>query len=197
MISCSDELQYLQPLKATLRKLEIRKLLFAWIPSKYFHGFLKLRSLSLSQGVLGSIPPINALARTIDTLNLESNKISTLHGDWLNSIYGKLRTLRIENNRIVVVSSQIWKAIPNISSISINHNEILHVEDPDIQFLPKLTYMNLGHNPLDCTSRMTWIVSSSWLHVNSAICNTPSCRKGISLLSMSEYISWQVILKST
>ena len=193
MISCQDELQDLQPLKKTLRILEIGKLQFASIPSKYFHGFLKLRSLSLTRGVLESIPPINALARTIDTLNLEHNKITHLLGDWLNSIYEKLRGLRIEGNRIFVISSQIWKAIPNISGIIIFDNEITHIEDPELEFLPKPTYINLRGNPLDCTSRLAWIISSSWLHVSSALCNTPSCRKGMQLLSMSEYIACQFL----
>ena len=186
VIRCTDELQDLQPLKPTLRRLDIRRGQFTTIPSNYFHGFLKLRSLSLSQGFLESVPPINALQQTIDTLNLESNKITTLHGGWLKSVYGRLRRLRITNNRIFVVSSQIWKAIPHISNIIIFDNEITQIEDPELEFLPKSTYINLNDNPLDCTSRLAWIVASSWLRVSSAICNTPSCRKGIPLVSMSE-----------
>ena len=187
MITCPDKLPNLQPVKATLCRLTIRNSKFATIPSDYFHGFSKLRSLTLDRGALKSVPPINALAKTIDTLDLSRNEITNLDGDWLESIYEKLRGLFIGENKIFVVSSQIWKAIPNISGIVMYHNDITLIEDPVLEGPRKSIYMNLGGNPLDCTSHLTWVVSTSWLSVHFASCNTPSCRKGMPLLSMSKY----------
>ena len=187
MITCPDKLPNLQPVKATLSRLTIRSSIFATIPSDYFHGFSKLRSLTLDRGALKSVPPINTLAKTIDTLVLNRNEITNLHGDWLESVYGKLKRLFIGENKIFVVSSQIWKAIPNISSIVIYQNEITHIEDPVLEGPRKSIYMNLGGNPLDCTSHLTWVVSTNWLSVHYASCNTPSCRRGMPLLSMSKY----------
>ena len=189
MITCPDKLPNLQPVKATLRRLTIRSSQFTTIPSNYFNGLSKLRYLSLDRGALKNVPHISALTKTIDTLGLNRNKITNLHGDWLENIYGKLRKLFIINNRIFVVSSQIWKAIPNISSIIIYHNDITHIEDPVFEVPRKSIYMNLGGNPLDCTSHLTWIVSTSWLSVPYACCNTPSCWKGMPLLSMSKYMA--------
>ena len=187
MITCPDKLPNLQPVKATLCRLTIRSSQFATIPSDYFHGFSKLRSLTLDRGALKSIPPINALAKIIDTLDLNRNEITNLHGDWLESIYEKLRMLFIANNKIFLVSSQIWKAIPNISSIVIYHNEITHIEDPVLEGPRKSIHMDLSGSPLDCKSHLTWVVSTSWLSVGYASCNTPFCRKGMPLLSMSKY----------
>ena len=187
IITCPDKLPNLQPVKATLCRLTIRSGQFATIPLNYFNGFSKLRYLSLDRGALKNVPPINALAKTINTLDLNRNKITNLHGDWLENMYGKLRKLFITNDRIFVVSSQIWKGIPNISSIIIYHNDITHIEDPVFEFPRKSIYMNLGGNPLDCTSHLTWIVSASCLSVLYACCNTPSCRKGMPLLSMSQF----------
>ena len=174
----------------------MRSVPFPKFQSIYFHGFSKLMSLSLSPGDLERVPPINALARTIQCLHLDHNHITRRLAQ--KRIW-KIKGIKDCKQQNLFCQCKHLDAYPNISSIIIPNNKITHFETPGPYFQPMRTkrFLLLAGNLLDCTSQLSWVVSTNWIGFHPLsrriLCNTPSCMKGKSLLSLSEYITSHVI----
>ncbi|KAK9500572.1 hypothetical protein O3M35_001812 [Rhynocoris fuscipes] len=95
------------------------------------------------------IPVIENLGATLDqfdTLDLSENDIRKLDGF---PLLKRLKTILLNNNRIVRISDQLGNCLPNLDTLILTGNMIQDLTDIDpLTSLPKLVTLSLMHCPV-------------------------------------------------
>ena len=90
----------------------------------------------------------------LENLDLSANNELFNYGG-LSTINATLRSLRLSNNGIFKVPTEVWSLV-NLTKLDLSHNRLI-VLPPGIALLTKLNYIKLSHNSLASTSTTSCI----------------------------------------
>ncbi|XP_077480672.1 toll-like receptor 22 [Stigmatopora argus] len=112
-----------------------------------FAVFLGLKILTLSQNRLSSVPPaVRNLTRLLE-LDLSSNNISSLGCQDLARL-GKLQTLGLYQNKIVMLKQCVFEGLTNLQVLKLQANQITKLNSAFEKTLPNLRQLKLDKNRL-------------------------------------------------
>ena len=114
----------LTPVKNTLEDIVLTYNNISGVPSDYFSGFKKLKCLTMTGNSLCLIPNISPLYNTIINLQLENNKIYSISGGLIRTVYPLLQVLNLDKNALKKFDSEIVTFWPSLKVLSLRYNLI-------------------------------------------------------------------------
>jgi hypothetical protein len=120
------------------------------LPPDFFEDVNNVLELNLSYNHFIQIPyTLRYLARSLGTLNISHNNISTL-ADLTVARFGGLLYLDASYNTIEIISLNPLM-LPHLQTCNLSHNHISLVT-PELQHLIRTTHINLDGNPIPSLS---------------------------------------------
>ena len=139
----------LQRICKTLMLLDLQNNYIAHMDKLYFTDCMKLTTLSVERNLLSSMPDISYIVKTLTTLNLSHNQ---LNGTYLyfTMLFPRLHTIYLNSNHLAAFCMQQITHLPFVELISLNDNNITHVEFDFLQEWQEILCFTMYNNPLQC-----------------------------------------------
>ena len=161
----------LDPIKKTLRRLELSRSPIFFINETYFYGFEKLHEIYLRSTFLRTLPDLSKLSTILTSLDLTDNRIRNIDNMY-DTNFTQLETIYLRGNLSEIIDSRRLN-FPNLMTIDLAQNRIMTIdlfgkfifgkqlrmssneagnEDPN-------TVMYLGHNIWHCDTSLIWVTT--------------------------------------
>uniref|UniRef100_A0A182QNB9 LRRCT domain-containing protein n=1 Tax=Anopheles farauti TaxID=69004 RepID=A0A182QNB9_9DIPT len=135
---------------------------------------LPIARLDLSGLELTKIPPALENMRNITELDLSGNRLAEV-----SHLGRRIRKLNLSHNRIT--SAKLARIPLNVESLNLTHNDITYLP-LHLMKLGKLRYIELAHNPINCTCETlhirNWLTSRHVWSDQHIKCMAPADFKG-------------------
>ena len=157
----------LNPIKSTLKILNLNSNRISFVPSGYFQGFKQLQKLFFTENTFRVVPDISALHNTIVVLILSMNSIHSING-WLNeAIYLQLSELYLDHNVIREFDPNMLSYWPNLNLLNLDGNRIVQLptgykEDHYkncSEDNPNVCTLHFERNPIHCDRSIEGIIT--------------------------------------
>ena len=119
----------LDPVKSTLKHLNLRSNFLRKIDQDFFHGFIKLASLDLSSNDLNDLPDLSPVAQTLSTFKVPNNEIISISPSVSSTNFSILFRLDVARNKIKQLNLEMLNSWPNLVFLHIDFNLIETLED--------------------------------------------------------------------
>ena len=127
---CSlKEMPPLDPVKSTLKHLNLRSNLLRKIEQDFFHGFVQLTSLDFARNHLSSLPDLSPVAQTLSNFKAPYNEIISISPSVTSANFSILFRLDFERNKIKEFNIEMFNSWPNLAFLHIDYNLIETLED--------------------------------------------------------------------
>ena len=156
----------LNPIKSTLKTLNLNYNHISFVPSGYFQGFKQLQKLYFTKNAFRLVPDIMALHDTISILIFTRNNIDSING-WLNeAIYLQLSELYLDHNVIREFDPNMLSYWPNLNLLNLFGNRIAHLPTGYQENHYKncsedntnVCNLHFGRNPIHCDRSIESII---------------------------------------
>ena len=184
----------LLPVKATLEVLVLSNNKISIIPSFYFSGFKKLRSLEIDENFLSNLPNIGVVGSSLMSLSASKNRIESLDPLLKQRDLLVLQMFNGSRNNMKALDVKIFNKVPNVTHFDLTNNKLRHLDD----FRPYLVNWNstlrlpvsIGFNPWNCGPDLAWMLELEGIKgIPEAhmFCHSPKCRNGRNIFVLSLY----------
>ena len=119
----------LDPVKSTLKHLNLRSNFLRKIDQDFFHGFIKLASLDLSSNDLNDLPDLSPVAQTLSNFKVPNNEIISISPSVSSTIFSILFRLDVARNKIKQFNLKMLNSWPDLVFLHIDFNLIETLED--------------------------------------------------------------------
>ena len=119
----------LNPVKSTLETLRLGQNHLANVSADYFHDFITLRSIILSNNNFIEIPNIIPLTATLHYFNMGSNKVQSFAPFLSNTTFTEVLTLYMSSNKIRYLSRDMLRCWPKLLILYLSNNLLKSLED--------------------------------------------------------------------
>lgn len=127
-----------------------------------------LKDLAINDNLLTAVPSFVRDSKSIRTLDLGNNKISTDITDQDFQGLAELYGLRLAGNAIKSISNQTFTTTTNIHILNLAHNEMKVIESGAFSPLKKLRALRLDNNELeDINGVVSSLPDLEWFNVSS------------------------------
>ncbi|XP_050431725.1 protein artichoke [Adelges cooleyi] len=115
-------LNILRGMSDILVELGLSRNVIREVPPDVFQDFKKLRVLDLAGNLLLSVEPstFSGLENTLETLNLQGNRIATLSSEPIN--LQSLKSLDLSYNQLKEIPRHTFMMMPSLLSLNLSHN---------------------------------------------------------------------------
>ena len=130
LVACSlNEMPPVNPVKSTLVFLNLRKNNLVEIPPEYFFDFTQLRRVNLASNRLIALPDFKPVAKTLHSLYVDCNNITSLRPFLTNATFSKLYILQVTENKISQLNNTLFNYMPRLGLLHIRFNLLETLED--------------------------------------------------------------------
>ena len=155
-------MQPLNPIKSTLKYLNLRSNHISFVPGGYFLGFKQIKKLHFTKNAFRLVPDIVTLHNTIVSLCFSMHDIHSIHG-WLNeAIYRQLTELHLNDNAIMEFNPNMLSYCPRLKRLNLDRNRLVHLP----LAYPEDRYKNcsvcavtFSENPIHCDRAVEGIIA--------------------------------------
>ena len=174
----------LNPIKISLKTLNLNYNHISFVTSGYFQGFKQLQKLHFIENAFRLVPDIAALHNTIAFLYFSFINIHSIHG-WLNeAIYRQLSELHLKNNVIRAFDPNMLSYWPRLKRLSLTGNRIkqLPTVNPEDDYKncsqgnTTVCVLTFDGNPIQCDRALEGMITRRQKDLNFAWI---SCNVGI------------------
>ena len=139
----------LMDIRITLVKLILNNNYITYVDSDYFMGCERLSTLDLNRNLLATVPNLEHVSFSIESLRLASNH---LQGNIIafNKDFPNLHLVYIGDNFITGYCTRQFEYTPKLSLLNLNNNRISHFDFKSIMNVDLL--LLLTSNPLQCVA---------------------------------------------
>lgn len=153
----------------TLTRLTISSCNISLIESGAFHNFAELELIDLSD-----------------------NKISHLSRQTFAPHMYRLRTLRLDHNRLASLNGEFFEKLPELREVILSHNQLttlpmLQNAGPGVAQI-----IHLAHNPWDCRCRLVWMLDEP-LDSIRLIADEPKCLTPVNVKNFTFFKGLQIV----
>ena len=117
----------LDPVRSTLKELYLDFNNISFVPRGYFSGFKTFHILSIRYNILRLFSDITQLQLTISKLLLRNNILQSIPDGFNGTIFPKLTSISLENNRIRAFPMDMLASLPGLRGLSLSNNRIVQL----------------------------------------------------------------------
>ena len=166
----------LNPVKCTLKELDLSYNNISSIPRGYFVGFKNLALLSMRYNLLHEIPDIAPLRNTIIEIQLYFNQIISISGALNRTIYSQLKKILLTGNSIMVLNPDMLLFWPRLTYMDLSDNRIVQLPSTfsgakcrnSSDRSTTECVLNFSYNPIHCDKAIENILNRRPNHYNYA-----------------------------
>lgn len=121
----------------------------------------------------------------LEQIDLSNNQISHLSRQTFAPHLYRLRTLKLNNNRLNSLDAEFFEKLPELREVILSSNRLTTLPSLPSAGPGVAQVLHLAYNPWDCRCRLTWIleepIDSVRFIADEPICMTPANIKNITL----------------
>ncbi len=130
-----------------LVKLDLSRNQLSVMKRSKFEAMADLRELSLSQNEIETVEFLSPSLASLTVLRLNENKICLLSVNWFKGLTN-LQCLDLSGNKIEKLEARVFSDLVNLTSLDLSKNEINKVGVDAFAGLVQLGYLNLSENKI-------------------------------------------------
>ena len=120
---------------------------------------ITIKVLNISDCQLTTVPPELCDLKSIETIQLNYNNLSSLAENQRMRCAFKLKTVNLAHNHVNIIYSDDWKDFSRLRTLILSWNNLTYIQ-PESFLLPNLTYIHLDHNHLVNIDLWMWMMPS-------------------------------------
>lgn len=112
----------------------------------------------------------------LELINLSHNRISHLSRQVFAPVLYKLRTLKLNNNKLTSLANEFFEKLPSLREVNLAHNRLqtLPVISGSVGSPGMAQILLIANNPWDCRCKLTWLLDEPMDNVR-LIADEPRC----------------------
>ena len=176
----------IDPLKPTLKELQLQRNKISEIDENYFKGFGKLEDIFLDNNLLTLLPNLSWLGATLYSIRFDDNQVVSLDGLILGGHYPKLFIVSAINNNLTYFDPKCLLIMPTLVVINLAGNRLVHMDDFRHFFNGRII---LTDNPWVCDHNLSWMRDLDRHQHQQVLCYSPWCLSGRDIASLGKLLT--------
>ena len=124
-----NEMYPLGPVKGNLKNLRLSSNCLIVIPTDYFCGFIRLRTISLENNKFLAVPNVTPLVTQLYKIELGRNNIPSFEPCLTHTTFPRMLQLKVNNNEIECLSRDMIRHCPELVRLNLRNNLLKTMED--------------------------------------------------------------------